>query len=418
MTLALVVGNLIGSGIYLLPATLAPLGVNQLAGWGVTIAGSLCMAYVFARLSARMPLPGGPFAYVMQCFGPAAGFAAAWAYWTMLWSGNGAVAVAVVSNLSLLAPWIGTTPGLPAALAVGAVWLLTLVNIRGVRSAGDVQVVTTVLKLLPLVLLIGLATWLWLRGAPRVAQPALALAPGLVASAAGLTFWGFLGLESATVPSDKVENAGRVVPRATMWGVALAGLIYLGIALAFRAYMPEGAAAASPSPVAEFLGARLGGDVSGVVAIFAAISAFGTLNGFILVQGEVPWAMARDGLFPRWFGKETRAGTPVNAHLVSSGLLTVITLLNFGRNMGNLFTFIASISLAAGLLTYVATMVAAMRLLRDEPLVIGVAALAAVFNAWALWGLGIDAIRYGLMLVVLGLPVYLLVRRNRPAGQA
>lgn len=216
MTLALVVGNLIGSGIYLLPATLAPLGPNQLAGWGITIAGSLCMAYVFARLSARMPLPGGPFAYVMQQFGPAAGFAAAWAYWTMVWSGNGAVAVAVVSNLSLLAPSIGKTPGLPAALAVGAVWVLTLVNIRGVRAAGDVQVVTTVLKLLPLIGLIGLALWLFLSGAPRVEQPPVALAPGLIASAAGLTFWGFLGLESATVPSDKVENASRIVPRATM----------------------------------------------------------------------------------------------------------------------------------------------------------------------------------------------------------
>lgn len=418
MTLALVVGNLIGSGIYLLPATLAPLGPNQLAGWGITIAGSLCMAYVFARLSARMPLPGGPFAYVMQQFGPAAGFAAAWAYWTMVWSGNGAVAVAVVSNLSLLAPSIGKTPGLPAALAVGAVWVLTLVNIRGVRAAGDVQVVTTVLKLLPLIGLIGLALWLFLSGAPRVEQPPVALAPGLIASAAGLTFWGFLGLESATVPSDKVENASRIVPRATMWGVALAGLVYVGIALAFRGYMPEGAAASSPSPVAEFLGQRLGGDVSGVVAIFAAISAFGTLNGFILVQGEVPWAMARDGLFPRWFGKETKAGTPINAHIVSSVLLTIITLMNFGRDMGNLFAFIASISLAAGMLTYIATMISATRLLRDEPVLVAVAILAAAFNAWALWGLGIDAIRYGLGLVVLGVPVYWMVRRGKRAEQA
>jgi APA family basic amino acid/polyamine antiporter len=245
MTLALVVGNLIGSGIYLLPATLAPLGANQLAGWVITIAGSLCMATVFARLSARQPLPGGPFAYVMQQFGPGAGFAAAWAYWTMVWTGNGALAVAVVSNLSLPLPWLGHTPGAPAALAVGVVWLLTLVNIRGVRGAGDVQLVTTALKLVPLVGLIGLALWLMLSGTPHVAQPPVALSPTLIASAAGLTFWGFLGLESATVPSDKVENAGRVVPRATLWGVVLAGLIYLGIALAFQAYMPQDAAAHS-----------------------------------------------------------------------------------------------------------------------------------------------------------------------------
>jgi APA family basic amino acid/polyamine antiporter len=123
--------------------------------------------------------------------------------------------------------------------------------------------------------------------------------------------------------------------------------------------------------------------------------------------------MARDGLFPAWFGKETRAGTPINAHIVSSVLLTVITLLNYGRDMGNLFTFIASLSLAAGMLTYVATMAAAMRLLRDEPWVVVLAALAALFNAWALWGLGLEAIAYGLVLVALGLPVYLLVRRGK-----
>ena len=292
---------------------------------------------------------------------------------------------------------------------------IALIAMAGFASGAGMRIMD---PLLPLIGLIGLALWLFLSGAPRVEQPPVALAPGLIASAAGLTFWGFLGLESATVPSDKVENASRIVPRATMWGVALAGLVYVGIALAFRGYMPEGAAATSPSPVAEFLGQRLGGDVSGVVAIFAAISAFGTLNGFILVQGEVPWAMARDGLFPRWFGKETKAGTPINAHIVSSVLLTIITLMNFGRDMGNLFAFIASISLAAGMLTYIATMISATRLLRDEPVLVVVAILAAAFNAWALWGLGIDAIRYGLGLVVLGAPVYWMVRRGKRAEQA
>jgi APA family basic amino acid/polyamine antiporter len=129
MTLALVVGNLIGSGIYLLPATLAPLGANQLAGWVITIAGSLCMATALPGYP-RQPLPGGPLP--MSCSNSGrVRLAAAWAYWTMVWTGNGALAVAVVSNLSLPLPWLGHTPGAPAALAVGVVWLLTLVNIRG-----------------------------------------------------------------------------------------------------------------------------------------------------------------------------------------------------------------------------------------------------------------------------------------------
>jgi APA family basic amino acid/polyamine antiporter len=109
--LALVIGNMIGSGIYLLPATLAPLGWNQAIGWIVTLAGALCLALIFARLSAKVPRAGGPYAYADAAFGPLAGYVAAWSYWVMTWVGNGAIAIAVVSNLSLIFPGIGTVPG-------------------------------------------------------------------------------------------------------------------------------------------------------------------------------------------------------------------------------------------------------------------------------------------------------------------
>lgn len=418
MTLALVVGNMIGSGIYLLPATLAPLGMNQLAGWGVTLAGALCLAGAFARLGARMPLAGGPYAYAQAAFGPATGFITAWSYWTMIWAGNGAIAVAVVSNLSLIFPWIGQTPGLPALLAVGCVWLLTLVNISSTRAVGDLSIVTTTLKLVPLVALIGLALWWFATGAPRAAQPPVPITFGAIASAAGLTFWGFLGLESATVPADKVENADRVVPRATLIGVALTGLVYMGISLAFAAYMPAPEAAASPAPVADLLRKAFGGGVAEVVALFAAISAFGTLNGFILLQGEVPWAMARGGVFPRWFARESGRGTPVRSHVVSSILLSVVALLNYGKGMGDLFQFIASVSLAAGMLSYFLSMAAAIRLLPNEKPMIAIAAIGAAFIVWAAWGLGAEALGYGALFVVAGVPVYWAVSRGGASSTA
>ncbi len=412
MVLALVIGNLIGSGVYLLPATLAPLGMNQMAGWLVTITGALALAIVFARLSAKRPMAGGPYAYVQAAFGPFPGYVTAWSYWVMLWAGNGALAVAVVSNLSLIFPVIGRVSGLPAVLAVGCVWLLTGVNILGVRKAGDISLVTTIIKLMPLVVVIGLGAVLWLRGAPTVVQPHVPITGGRIALAAGLTFWGFLGLESATVPAEKVENAARIVPIATLLGTVLAGLIYMGISLALLGYMPNQIAAASPAPVADFLGRYFGGTVAGMVAVFAAISAFGTLNGFILVQGEMPLAMARGGVFPRWFARETAAGTPARAHVVSSLLLSVVTLLNFGRGMGDLFTFIASISLAAGMLPYAMTMIAAIRLLPGERALVPVALFATLFTGWATWGLGGEAVAYGAVLIVTGLPIYWLVRRN------
>ena len=414
--LALVVGNMIGSGIYLLPASLAPLGWNQMIGWLVSITGALALGFVFARLGARLPLAGGPYAYANAAFGPLAGYTTAWSYWVMSWVGNGAVAVAVVSALDHLFPRIGQTPGLPALLAVTCVWLVTMVNIRGVQAAGRLQEVTVVLKLLPLVLLVALAAWLLLSGAPRAPDPGVAITGDHVAAAVGLTFWGFLGLEAGTVSADKVEDAARNVPRATMAGVLLVGLVYLLISGAFALYVPVGAAAASPAPIADFLGLHFGPGVANLVALCAAISASGTLNGWVLVQAEMPWAMARGGVFPAWFGVENAGGSPVRSHLVSSGLLSAVTLLNYQKGTAELFQFIASVSLAAGLLTYLMSALAALRLHPQDRLLALAAVIAAGFTVWAEYGLGGEAMAWGALLIAAGLPLYWAVRSEAASG--
>lgn len=414
--LALVVGNMIGSGIYLLPATLAPLGHNALIGWGVTIAGAMCLAYVFARLAARVPGEGGPYAFADAAFGPLAGFFVAWSYWVLVWAGNGAVAVAVVSALASIVPALREGV-VPALAAVALVWLLVAVNIRGVALAGRVQVVTAALKLVPLAGVILLAAWLLLRdgGGALASNPPVPLSGGAVAGAAALTFWGFLGVESATVPADKVANARRVVPLVTIAGTALTGVVYVLVAAAVALLMPAEQIARSPAPIADFLGRSLGASAGAIVALFAAVSAFGALNGFVLIQGEMPRAMAHGGVFPRWFAKETRAGTPARAHLVSGVLVTAVLALNYTGSTGGLFAAIASISLAAGMFAYLASALAGARLLTGEPVARAVALVAAAFVAWMTWGLGTHAELWGLALLAAGLPVYLLVRRSRPA---
>ena len=149
MCLALVMGSMIGSGIFLLPAALAPFGWNAVYGWLITIAGVLCMARVFAHLARAMPKSGGPYVYTRQAFGEMGGFMVAWSYWISVWSANAAIAIAAVSYLSSFFPAIGTTPGLPALVAIGLIWLFTAINLAGVGVAGRVQVATTLLKLVP-----------------------------------------------------------------------------------------------------------------------------------------------------------------------------------------------------------------------------------------------------------------------------
>jgi APA family basic amino acid/polyamine antiporter len=412
--LALVVGNMIGSGIYLLPATLAPLGANALIGWGVTILGAMALAFVFARLAAKLPCAGGPYAFADAAFGPVVGFAVAWSYWILIWAGNGALAIAVVSALSVPFPALaGGAPAFVTALVL--IWALVAVNIHGVALAGRIQLVTALLKLAPLVAIIGVVLWLLFRegGSAVVDNPPVPIGAGAIAGAIALTFWGFLGVESATVPADKVKNAARTVPIVTLLGTALTGAIYVLVAGGVTLMMPAGEVAASHAPLAAFLGRFWGGEVEQIVAVFAAISALGTLNGFILLQGEMPWAMARGGVFPAWFGKESRRGTPARAHLVSGLLVTLVMALNYTGSTGTLFAEIATISLAAGMLAYFVSALAALKLLAGDRPVQLAAAISAGFVLWMIYGLGLHANLWGFGLLALGLPVFLWVRMRR-----
>lgn len=416
--IALVVGNMIGSGIFLLPATLAPLGSNALIGWVVTIAGAMALAYVFARLARLLPAAGGPYAYAQSAFGPGVGFAVAWSYWVLLWSGNGAIAVAAVSALTLIVPQINGHAWLPAALALMLVWLLVAINIGGVAIAGRVQIVTAALKLLPLVGVIAVALWLLLRdGSAAIApQTGVPITAGAIAGAAALTFWSFLGVESATIPADRVANARRVVPMATMIGTGLTGLVYLGVAASIALLMPPQQTAFSPAPIAEFLGMTLGPAAATVIALFAIVSAFGALNGFVMLQGEMPKAMARGGVFPAWFDTTEAAATPVRSHLVSASLLSGVMMLNYGGSTTRLFSDIATISLAAGMVAYLVSALAALRMMPRDPGVVIATILSSGFVGWMVWGLGAKACMWGAGLMIAGLPIYWVVRRSRRAS--
>lgn len=421
MALALVMGSMIGSGVFLLPASLAQLGWNSLFGWVITIAGALCMAAVFAALAGAFPSAGGPYAYTRIAFGPVVAFAVAWAYWISLWVGNAAIATGAVSYLSRLFPVIATQPGLSALVTVAIVWLFALINMRGVALAGRVQLISTIIKLVPLIAVIGLALWVVMGSGTTHIRPFIASEISLtqVTSAATLTLWAMLGIEAATVPADKVVTPEKTVPRATLLGAGAAGLIYLIVCSAVVLMLPAALVAGSDAPFAEFV-ARYGGgaDAALVIAAFGAISALGALNGWVMLQAEIPAAMARDGLFPAWIGRVSAHGTPVAAHLLSAGLLTIVVLFNYSRSMAELFQFLILLTTAIVLVMYIACALAAVKLMRAGRLagstglrvLIGVALLYGLFT---LYGAGGEALLWGLGLLLLGIPVYFMVSRKR-----
>ncbi|WP_324750891.1 amino acid permease [Sphingomonas sp. LY54] len=424
MCLALVMGNMIGSGVYLLPASLAPYGWNALFGWVFTVGGALCLAYVFAALARALPRAGGAYGFVREGFGPFPAFVVGLTYWFSVWIANAAISIAAVSYLSLFAPGITAISGLPAMLAVGLVWAVTFINLFGARSAGGFQVVTMVLKLLPLVAVIVILALLAGGVGEAEVTPFRAsdISGSAITATAALTLWAMLGFESASIPQGKVDRPDVTIPRATMVGTLLVGIIYILTCSAITLMLPADQIAQSNAPFADFIERYWGHGPALLIALFAAVSAIGALNGWVLIQGELPLAMARSGTFPRWFGVTDRNDTPTRSLIVSSALVSILILMNYSRSMADLFTFMALLSTAATLVLYLACAAASLRLTlrgempRSTPFLI-IAGVGLVYALWTFYGAGLEATGWIFVLLALGAPLYFLTPRSAAPQQ-
>jgi APA family basic amino acid/polyamine antiporter len=417
--LALVVGTLVGSGIYGLPAQLAPFGWNALFGWLITIGGASCLAFLFARLSFELPSASGPYAYAEAAFGRPAAFAVAWSYWISLWVGNAAIAVTAISYLSQAVPALAA-PGAGPAAAIALLWLLTWLNCISLRASGGLQLVTMVMKLIPLLLVIGIAAVL-LGTDPGAAQGAAfdpaAIDGASINAAAALTLWALLGFEAAAWASRNVRDPKRNIPRATLGGTLLVALLYLLVSTSMSLILPAQELAASDAPIAMFVERFWGSGVGIAIALFGAVSVIGALNGLVLLQGELPLAMARDGAFPSWFAELSKRGMPLRAQIVSSGLTSLLILANTSRTMAGLFVFMALISTVAILILYLVVALSALELQRrnlveTRPALILAALFGTVYSAWTFYGAGFEATAWSLVLIAMGIPVYLITRRR------
>jgi APA family basic amino acid/polyamine antiporter len=409
--LALVVGNMVGSGVFLLPATLAPYGWSAMGGWVIALAGTLALAGCYAALSRQMPGTCGPHAYVETAFGPKASYIAAWSYWIGVWVGNAALAVAVVSNLTVIWPGLAGDPLLSALAAVGVLVLVTAINLAGIGAASFVQQATTFLKLMPLLAVLGIAAWLlFTKGSAAVVNPPSAMEADGVITSVTLTMWAFLAFESATVPADKIRRPEFTVPVATIVGPLLAGVLYMAISAAMIALVPADALAKSNAPFADFSAPFIGSQAAALIGVFAAISALGTVNGLTLTAAELPRAMALVGQFPQRFAGLNRAGAPAAAVLLSGGLAAALVLMNTDRSLSGLFEFTILVATAAMLVGYMAVGLAGLKLLSGPMRFVGLA--GTLYSLFALYASGLEATLWCFALIAAGYPVLVYTRKR------
>jgi APA family basic amino acid/polyamine antiporter len=434
MLTALVAGNMIGSGVFLLPSSLAGIGSISLVSWLFTTTGAFMLGMTFFYLSRMLPKTGGPYAYAQEGFGQFIGFQTAYSYWMALWIGNAAIVVAMIGYLQVFFPSLAESAGMRLGLAIGIVWLLTFVNAAGVREAGMVQLVTMILKLIPLGF-VAIFGWFFINPEHFVDHVNVTHDPVLsdysaISLAATLTLWAFIGLESATVPADSVENPQRNIPRATILGILIAAIIYIAGSITIIGIIPNDELQISTSPYADAASVILGALNTEtwhfnewgrwIVALGAIISCFGCLNGWTLLQAQVPMAAANDGLFPKFFAKRNSRGVPLYGLIFTSFLVTGLLLLTANETLVEQFEIIILLAVLSCLIPYLyATM--SLIILRKKyhmqskwPVVFAV--LASIYVMWAIFSAGAELLFYGCTIFFSSIPLYGIFLAKRAAG--
>ena len=424
-TTSLVIGNMVGAGVFLMPAALASFGSVSLLGWVISAIGALFIAKVFSNASKLLPhADGGPYAYTRRGFGDFTGFLVAWGYWISVWCANAAIAVSLVSALSTFIPSLATNSLLAIFTGLSAIWLLTWVNTIGIKATGNVQLITTILKLLPLaaIAVVGIFFIRWDYFVPFNQSGGSVIQA--IGASASLTLFAFMGIECATIPAGSIADPEKTIPRATMLGTVITLLIYILGTMSVMGLIPAKDLQHSVTPFAD-TAARIWGEHARYwVAAGVAMAAFGALNGWILIQGQIPFAIAKDKLFPAVFAKENKKGVPFLAIVFGSILVSVMMVMNFTKGLVEQFKFMILLSTLTSLIPYLLVSAAyvIMVIESEGPLtrkgwirVLVPAALAFVFSLLAIIGVGQETVYWGLVLLLAGTPFYVWnVWKRRP----
>jgi APA family basic amino acid/polyamine antiporter len=422
MCTALIVGNVIGMGMFMLPASLAPFGFNAFLGWAVTILGCVFIAHVFASLARAMPGEDGPYGYTRRAFGNGVAFFIMWCYWVSIWITNATLAVGVVGYLSALYPPLARIPLAAPAAALALIWFFVLVNMRGAHTSGRVQMVSTALKLLPMAAVMVLGAYLLLTDAHvYVAHlPATPLSFEATAAAGTIALFAMLGVESATIPAGKVENPQRTIPRATMAGTLITAAVYVGVCAIPMLLIPQAELAQSNAPFADLFNRYVSAGSGQWLAIFVVISGLGALNGWTMIAGEVTVSFATHGVFPAAFTGHNRRGAPGAAPRFTGVLASAMVVMSYSRTLAQGFTFLSVMVTAATLPLYLVGALALIALWQrglvqraGSSLLLFSAAMASLFSVWAFYGMGRESFVWAVVLGAVSLPVFFGMRYRR-----
>jgi APA family basic amino acid/polyamine antiporter len=424
---ALVVGNMVGTSMYTLPASLASaVGPVGIVAWLLTAVGYLGVALVYADLGARHPRTGGPYCFAHEAFGDFAGFLSVWLYWISALIGNAGIVTGVIAYAQGFFPVLETSPLVRFAVAQLLLWTFCLINVLGIRHSARLQIAIMAVNLGGLFLLLG-------GSLPHIQaanyQPFAPKGWGSLAMGTALIVWAYSGVETATVPAEEVQRPTRTIWRGTMIGYAIATAVFLLAAITVAGVLPNDQVASSARPLALVVEHAIGPTAAGILSICAIVAGLGTLNGWLLVTGRAPVSAARDGLFfPRMANLHSRFGTPVYALVVGTAVGSAMLFLMLSNTLLETFNVLVLLAVWATLVPHLITAAAYLALVRKDPQsftaaqrrrahVIAPAGFAAMM--YFVYGAGADIGRWGFAILAAGMLAFVFLKRTgASAGEA
>jgi arginine:agmatine antiporter len=419
----LVAGNMIGTGVFLLPVNLAHVGGIAIFGWLIATLGVAALGLTFAKLGELNPQQGGPYAYARDFLGPYAGFQTNYVYWFGNWIGNIAIAVAAIGYLAELVPGITHPPG--SVLATAAlIWLLTFANILGPRVVGALETWTMALALIP-ILAIALLGWIWFNPDTFLAGWNVTGESNLHATsrAASMALWAYMGIESAAVSAGVIENPSRNVPLATLSGLALAAVVYVLSSSVIMGIVPNEELRTSHAPFAEAARLVIGSAGAIVISVCAVLKSVGSLGGWMLLVGQSAQAAANDGMFPRIFARLNSNGVPGIGLAIVGVLMTIVLFATVSPTVADQFGRIVDLAVILIIVPYVYSAVAVVKVIYDKQLprktfqlYKWIALTAVVYCLWAVIGGDPDTVVHAMVALLISVPLYPFFIRSMAAA--
>jgi arginine:agmatine antiporter len=417
---SLVVANMVGTGLFLLPSSMAGVGSISVLGWIAAAIGASALGLVFAHLGMVEPQAGGPYAYARDHLGPFAAFQTNFLYWGANVIGNVAIAVSVTGYLAVFLPML-KNPWFANACTAGIIWLFIWLNTRGANVVGHFTTVSTIAGILPIAF-VGLLGWFWFDGDLFRAgwNPENLPLGTAINRSASIALWAFLGVESAAVSAGVIDNPKRNVPLATVIGLVVSTVIYIACCTVMMGLLPNAALRVSGAPFADAARVMLGNWAAIVISLAAILKAAGALVGWILIVAQSSQAAAQDGMFATSFAVTNARGMPVRNLVITGVLMTLLLVLTTSPDIATQFATITNATVVLMALPYIYSVVAMWRLNRTLALTPGgrhflvvVGLFACAYCVGVVLGQSADLNRKALVVLLVSTPLFALAKLRR-----